>query len=346
MTGGAVTLTAASGSLQANSDFNFSGGTIDFTSASGTSTAALNLRGGTGTGITYSASGTSAAQITNSGAGSAKVSLNTAGTTVFNIADAPSVAIEMSIAPSITGNTALQKTGAGVLSLSGASSYSGATTINGGTLSLDNNNTTTARLVNTSVVTVNSGGTLLFSQSGVTASTDRINDTASITINGDGTFKTGGLSEGIRPSSSVMNDGVAGMGALSLQNTSSASRATIDFLTGANGSSLVFSSLSGGAGAFLDIKNWTGTLFTDNSATANDRLLFGTDPGLSAAQLANVRFFDDNGAFIGPGGIIPYGNMFELTCIPEPSTWLAGGLAFGVLVFSQKRRLLRAISRR
>ena len=129
------------------------------------------------------------------------------------------------------------------------------------------------------------------------------------------------------------------MGALTLASTSSGSRATIDFLTGANGSTLAFSGLIGGNGAFLDIKDWTGTPFTDNSATGNDRLLFGVDPGLTAAQLANVRFFDDSGAFIGGGEIIGYGNMFELVAIPEPSTWLAAALALGVIGFSQRKRV-------
>ena len=233
---------------------------------------------------------------------------------------------------------AVTKSGTGTWTLSGANTYSGATTINAGTLKLDNNNTTTARLANTSGIAVNSGGTLLLAQTGV-ASTNRINDAAGVTISGGGTFATGGLSEGTRPTNSGATNGAAGMGALTLQSTSSVSRAMIDFLTGANGSTLAFSSLVGGNGAFLDIKNWTGTPFTDDSATGNDRLLFGIDPGLTAAQLANVRFFDDSGAFIGAGEIIGYGNMFELVAVPEPSTWLAAALALGAIGFSQRKRL-------
>ncbi len=125
-------------------------------------------------------------------------------------------------------------------------------------LSLDNNNTSTARLGSTSGITVNSGGTLLLSQSGGTASTNRINNSAGITLKGGGTFKSGGLSEGTRPSGPGSNDGAAGIGALTLQSTSIGSHATIDFATGANGSSLVFSSLVGGSGAFLDVRNWSG----------------------------------------------------------------------------------------
>ena len=238
----------------------------------------------------------------------------------------------------IGGSVGLTKAGTATLMLSGANTYTGTTTINAGTLKLDNNNTTTARLVNTSGITVNSGGTLLLAQTGV-VSTDRINNAAGVTISGGGIVATGGLSEGTRPTSSSATNGAAGMGALTLQTTSSVSRATIDFLTGANGSTLAFSSLVGGNGAFLDIKNWTGTAYTDNGATGNDRLLFGVDPGLTAAQLANVRFFDDSGAFIGAGEIIGYGNMFELVAVPEPSTWMAAALALGAIGFSQRKRL-------
>jgi hypothetical protein len=138
------------------------------------------------------------------------------------------------------------------------------------------------------------------------------------------------------------------MGALTLQSTSSGSHAIIDFVTGntANGSSLVFSSLVGGNGGFLDIKNWTGTAGSDNSATGNDRLLFATNPGLTNAQLANIAFFDDsNTAFAVGGTLIAYGNEFELVPVPEPGTWVAAALALGAIGFSQRRRLARACTR-
>jgi hypothetical protein len=137
------------------------------------------------------------------------------------------------------------------------------------------------------------------------------------------------------------------MGALTLTSTSAGSHATIDFLTGANGSSLVFSSLSGGSGAFLDIRNWTGLLATDDSATGNDRLLFAANPSLTNAQLANFQFFNDSGTTIGSGAtIITYGNEFEVVpVIPEPSTWIGGALALGAVGYMQRRRLRELVRR-
>jgi autotransporter-associated beta strand protein len=233
------------------------------------------------------------------------------------------------------GGVAVTKSGPGTWVLTGTNTFTGTTNISGGTLSVGAGGLGNGASTGTTQVNVNSGGTLLLSGSG----SDHIRNSAAVALSGGGIINTGGLSEGTRPTNSGSNDGAAGVGALTLQSTSSVSRATIDFLTGANGSTLAFSSLVGGNGAFLDIKNWTGTPFTDNSATGNDRLLFGVDPGLTAAQLANVRFFDDSGAFIGAGEIIGYGNMFELVAVPEPGTWLAAALALSAVGFSQRKRL-------
>ncbi|MEA3188826.1 MAG: fibronectin-binding autotransporter adhesin, partial [Chthoniobacter sp.] len=134
--GGSVVI-ASSGNFQLNTNLAFNGGTIDFT-YTGATAGGLNLRGGDGTGISYSAAGTTTATISNSGGGADRVSLNTAAnaTTVFNIADSTSVANEMTISAVITGasGNALNKTGAGQLTLSGNNTYQGATTISDGVL--------------------------------------------------------------------------------------------------------------------------------------------------------------------------------------------------------------------
>ena len=131
ITGGSITL-SSSGTLNFNTDLAFSGGTIDLGSSTG---ATLGLRGGTLTGITYLATGTSGAIIKGSGT----LSLNTGSnaTTVFNVADSPTAATEMNIQVALTGaGKNILKTGAGVLALGGASTFTGSTTIDAGTLNV------------------------------------------------------------------------------------------------------------------------------------------------------------------------------------------------------------------
>ncbi len=316
MTGGTVTI-SSSGILQTNTDFNFSGGTIDST-YTGSSTAALNLRGGTGTGITYSSSGTSAAQITNSGGGSFGVSLNTTAgaTTVFNIQNSPTVATELAIAVPITGGSAggIQKTGAGVLSLTGANTFTGPTAINGGTLQA-----AVGTLVSTSSVTVNSSGTLLLSGSG-----RHIGANTVVTLNG-GTFNTGGFSE---PTTTAGGNNI---GALTLTATS-----VINFGTG-NSSILEFGGVgTHTAGTLLQVTNWDGTPVVGGSG---DRLLFS-----GTATDFTTKYNQTDVSFNGMTGyaVDQFSGYYEVTGlvpVPEPTTILGGLLALGTLGYSQRRRL-------
>ncbi len=77
------------------------------------------------------------------------------------------------------GASGVAKIGSGTLTLTGANSYAGATTIDSGTLALSG----TGTLGGTSVVTANAGGTLTVDNT-VTNSTDRIADSAVLTVAG------------------------------------------------------------------------------------------------------------------------------------------------------------------
>lgn len=247
----------------------------------------------------------------------------------------------LSLSGILSGAQNVIKGGSSMVTLSGASSYSGSTTVNFGTLRIDSAGSTSARLAGTSSIIINTASTLFFANSSATASIDRIRDAASITLNGGGTLNTGGLSEGTRPSASTGGtSGIAGLGALTLGSTSSSSKAVIDFASGANGSSLVFTNLAGAAGAFVNVLHFNGLAGTDNGTSSNDRLLFDINPGLTNAQLANWAFFNDAGAAFTIGGtIITYGDMFELVPVPEPDTWIAAALTLLATGWHQRRRI-------
>ena len=208
------------------------------------------------------------------------------------------------------GNVTLQKNGLGTLILTGTNSYGGATTVNGGTLTVANNSG--SALGSTSAITVNSGGTLRLGAS------DQINNTAPITLAG-GTFAKGNFSEG--------GTQAAGVGQLTL----TASGSTLDFGTGTVGV-LTFASLSPGSFT-LTINNWTGTVATEGGP-ATDRLIFNSD------QSANLSSF--NFAGYAPGAIeFNLGNGFyEIVpaAVPEPSTWIAGALTVAVIGCNVVRR--------
>src|SRR5262249_33520265 len=146
----------------------------------------------------------------------------------------------------------------------------------------------TNALGSTSSITVANGATLLLSGVG---GNDRINNNAAINLNGGATFNTGGLNEGVVPHSPCS----AGKGTLALSGSSPSVHITIDFGTMPSdpGSALAFSDLVGGAGAYVDILNWTGDAQVDSGSVNNDRLLFANDPGLSNADLVHFNLYSD-----------------------------------------------------
>jgi hypothetical protein len=150
-----------------------------------------------------------------------------------------------------------------------------------------------------------------------------------MTLNG-GTFDTGGLSE------HGASNNTTGIGALTLQSSS-----IIDMTSGA--SIINFANSSGATwSGTLSIYNWSGTPVTGGGT---DQLSFGTDPSaLTPGQLAEFQFYSDSGTTAFGAGAIILSNG-EVVPVPEPSTWVAGGLAFAALAFTQRRRLSRLLKR-
>lgn len=280
--------------------------------------------------VAVTISGSHTLSINGTGATTAITINSAAGLTTINSNVAPggssqtvavSNAAGLLINGSVSGTIGLTKTSSGTLTLAGTNTYTGITTINGGTLSA----AAPGASGGTSTIVVNLGGTLLFSAS-ESATTDRINDNATMTLNG-GTFNTAGLSEHGLSGATV----TPGMGAVTLSSNS-----VIDL--GAGASVIAFANRSAQTWTgTLSIYNWSGT---PGAGNGTDQLYFGTDAtGLTAQQLGQIAFYSDSGAtFLGWAG---YANDLdgEVVPVPEPSTWFATALAFGGLVVTQLRRM-------
>jgi fibronectin-binding autotransporter adhesin len=202
------------------------------------------------------------------------------------------------------GNVSLVKSGAGTFVLSGANTFTGDTTVNGGTLVLAANSGNALSSMN---ITVNAGATLQLGGS------NQINNSATLTLAG-GTFAKGNYNEG--------NESSNGVGVLSL----GAAGSHIDFGTGTVGILTLASFIPNGQSLMID--NWTGTANAAGGSTT-DRLIFAAD------QTTNLSYFN----FAGYYGAteFPLGNNYfevvPISAVPEPGTYAFGLFAIaGVAV--------------
>jgi autotransporter-associated beta strand protein len=356
----------ANGNLGGGTTINLGGGsgsgTLLYTGSGETTSKIINLAGTTG-GATIDQSGTGLLLFsgTNTATGAGDKTLTLQG----------SMAGKGEIGGAIVDNTATNKTsvfknGTGTWTLSGANTYTGATTIgtsaagaalvtsataNGGVLSAAAAGALGGGLATgTASVTVHNGGTLLLSGSG---NLDRIRDAAPITLGTNnatsgsvgGTIqKDTGASEGTGArrtnASTVTGTNTTGLGALTL-----ASNSIIDYGTGVVGT-LTFAGYdpTNGTSAnladdfVLNILNYTTSASGQNLNVSgmdgtDDRLIFKQNLA-TAGYLDNITF---NGA--GASQIDLGGGYFEVVPVPEPATVLGGLLMVGALGWSQRRRI-------
>ncbi|MCX6961791.1 MAG: hypothetical protein NTZ08_05005 [Verrucomicrobia bacterium] len=203
----------------------------------------------------------------------------------------------------------------------GNNTYTGATTINSGTLQA----ATANALANTSQVVLNNGGSFL-----VTAE-NAVNDDAAIHLNGGRMAMSGNFNETV--------------GALTLSANS-----TLDF-SGFVGTLRFGSIASWAAGANLAIWNWSGqTQHGTNYGTyPNSSNLVFTNNSTLSSNLANISFYSDSGTTsIGSGFERGFtGGGTEIIAVPETETYFyAVALLVGIVIQYLRRRAKRKSSER
>jgi len=222
-----------------------------------------------------------------------------------------------------TGTTAVAVSG-GVTSLNVANSYTGTTTVNGGTLLV--NGSTAAG----SAVTVNSGGTL--------GGTGTVNGT--VTVNGTGIIDAGPKgTPGTLASVGKLTIANATAGALTLASTSTF-HADAFGIAAANWDQLVVAGTAALGSAQFSLSIATAGL---NFATGATYIVI--DAGTITGQFSGLT----EGAIVTSNGYnftahydTANGN-FDLIAIPEPSTWVAAALTLLAIGYTQRRKLTSAL---
>lgn len=218
----------------------------------------------------------------------------------------------------IRGAGSVRATG-GVISLSAAQTYTGATAISAGTLEVAGN----GQLSGTDRVII-AGGTLLLSGS----AGDRVNDAAEVILGGI----SGGISK-LEISGSVSET----FGPLIL---SGGGIRVIDF--GSGSGVLTFGSLSSSApGNSLHIWNWTGQLLTGGGT---DQLRITSGVLGANLTLADITIFGDSGITPAGTGEVVWtsdGELVALVAVPEPSSVLAGLLILGLSAWRERHQWAR-----
>jgi autotransporter-associated beta strand protein len=227
---------------------------------------------------------------------------NTAQTSTF------SGVIKNSIGGKNPGTLALTKTGDGTLSLTGANTYSGATTVSAGTLVVGGSLT--------SAITVNTGGTLAGNGS----------TTGAVAINNG--FISPGNSVGTFTTTSSLSIATNGVYTFELNSDTS----TADKIV-ANGISL----LSGSTITFTDLGSTPlalGTTFTilDNTSAG---AISGTFANLTNGQIVAIGPNSYQASYFGG---TPANNLILTAVVPEPSTWAMLVVGAGLLVGAQRLR--------
>ena len=210
------------------------------------------------------------------------------------------------------GTGGLTKKGAGQLTLTGSNSFSGGLTVEAGIVELAAVSGSAAGAV--SGVSVSSGATLLLGES------HQVADAAAITLSGGTLSRSSGVSDT--------------MGGLSLTAAS-----TIDYGSGSTGTLAFGAYESGSTPDFvLTVNNFAG-----GNVLSLDSDLSGYLPVSYEGSAYSSTYFDINSTGGFTSAWDTNSSTFSITAVPEPSTYLAGGLLLLLMGGSVLRRRLAKV---
>jgi autotransporter-associated beta strand protein len=236
------------------------------------------------------------------------------GDATFNVTDRVNNVLALNGIAQSGGVRNLIKDGAGTLQITGSSSFTGTTTINGGVVEAAASNA----LASTSEVIVNTGGSLLVTADGALGANG-------ITLNSTSTTVAGLAFNGTYNGS---------LGVLTLSQDS-----IIDL--GSGSVTAIFSQIAGLNDYTLSIYNWTGTTLWDGGDGNNtDQIYFGSG---ASAHLDRISFYSDFGnSFLGTGYQFSSGSFAnEVIPVPEPETYATAVLLLLGCGWLYVRRLRR-----
>jgi autotransporter-associated beta strand protein len=318
---------------------------------------------------------------TNSASGSGTLGIEEAGSATFsgNIVNNNVATLTAAnggtatFSGGISGLGSVTKTGEGTVTLSGANTYAGGTTISAGVLSVGAGGTSGS--ISGNVV---NNATLQFNRSDSLAYAGAISGSGAVTKLGAGTTTLSGASANTYTGMTTVSAGtlelnksadvaaIAGditvnSGAILLLsssgNVANSSAVTLSggTITRGSGVNEVFGSLNLTTGSFLDFGTGaTGSMtfgvYEENATPSALLTLNNFIPGnsftfsnaLFAADGSNIgSYFTFGTGFVNSSIINNGGNSFTITAIPEPSTYLAAAGLLSLMLWPSRKRIIR-----